>query len=177
MDIYIRSIEKFKGKFMKKKIIILLSMMMSINILFFGCSGEKKEAETDKKVSEALGISADKWEEKMESIKFNEKFPEYNYTLSNDDIFNGISIANYDINIPTKADKLQEVIEYGNLYGTDENSTRYIQISLIENDDNYSVDINYETGERINEEGKFFINRDKEEYINEKINMMKEIIN
>ena len=103
MDIYIRSIEKFKGKFMKKKIIILLSMMMSINILFFGCSGEKKEAETDKKVSEALGISADKWEEKMESIKFNEKYPEYNYTLSNDDIFNGISIANYDINIPTKA--------------------------------------------------------------------------
>ena len=37
--------------------------------------------------------------------------------------------------------------------------------------------VNYETGERINEDGNFFIDRDKEEYINEKVNMIREVIN
>lgn len=162
---------------MKKRIVLLLSIMISINVSFFGCSKSDNEVKEDKEVMQVLGISKDKWKEKMESIKFEEKYPEYQYALSDDDVFNGISIANYDVNKISKADKLQEVIEYGNLYGTEKDSENYIQISLIENDNNYSVDINYNTGERINESGTFFINRDKEEYINEKVNMIKEIIN
>ncbi|SFU55057.1 hypothetical protein SAMN04487886_105416 [Clostridium sp. DSM 8431] len=161
---------------MKRKI-LLLSIIVCANTLLFGCLENKKKVEDNKVISEVLGISSDEWEEKLKRIDFTEKYPEYKYVLSDDDIFNGISIANYDINIPQKADKLQEVVEYGNLYGTDKDSDKYIQISLIEKEKNYSIDINYETGERINENGNFFIDRDKEEYINEKVNMIREVIN
>lgn len=166
---------------MKKRIVFINIIILVSAIFFLSCSANKEididEQFIKKDLTECLGLSPEKWEEKLESINFKERYPEYTYQLSNDDVFEGISIANYDLSKFTKADKLQEVFEYGNLYGTESDSEKYIQISIIENDNNYSLDINYETGERINEIGEFFLEGDKEQYIDEKVRIIKEIIN
>jgi len=160
------------------KIVKVLTVILLCAFALIGCSKESsKNVKTyNTEPTSALGVFIDEWENKLEKINFKEKYPKYFYSFSNDDIFNGITITNYDTKkITSASDEIQESIEYGNIYG-DLNSEMYIQISVLNNDKDYSVNINYKTGEYQDESGEFFLDQDKNHYINSKISMIKEII-
>lgn len=160
------------------KIVKVLMTILLCAFALMGCSNEssKNVKDDNKEPTSVLGVSIDEWENKLEKINFKEKYPEYFYSFSNDEIFNGITITNYDTKkIASVSDEIQESIEYGNIYG-DLNSEMYIQISVLNKDHDYSLNVNYKTGEYQDESGEFFLDKDKKEYINSKINMIKEII-
>lgn len=161
---------------MKKKYILLILIIVSFLI---GCSSNEINNKTNSNIESnnlILGESVDYWNDKMEKIKFNEKYPDYHYELCNDDIFEGITIANYDTTKITPVDGLQEVIEYGNIYGDKKSRDLYVQISIIDEKNDYSVNINLETGKYSDEYGKYFLDQNKDQYIEEKVNMIKEIL-
>ena len=154
----------------------LLMLLLFIAFSFCGCNNSVDNVASNNIESDlVLGKTKDYWENKMDEIKFEQNYPGYYYELNNDDIFNGITIGNYDTTKITPVNGLQEVVEYGNEYGN-KVSKNYVQISLLDKNNDYSVNINIETGEYINEVGEYFLDNYKDKYIQEKIKMIKDII-
>lgn len=152
-----------------------ISIILIILMLFCGCNSSVSEPSNNNESNVVLGESKDYWNDKMEEIKFKDNYPDYYYELCNDEVFDGITIANYDISKITPVNNLQEVVEYGNIYGEKE-SGNYVQISLLDKNRDYSVNVNIENGDYSDELGNYFLNQNKDEYINEKIEMIKKII-
>ena len=86
-----------------------------------------------------------------------------------------VTITNYDSSNLLKLPKFQESIEYGKLYGKVNSKDNYIQIMIVKDKESYSVNIDSKTQKYSNEEGKFFLDIDKDKYIQEKIKMVESI--
>lgn len=157
----------------------IYSILILTAIMLIGCSTNVFDAKEsflkDSEVIEVFGKSVEDWNLKLDEINFTEKYPEYFCEYSNDEAFEGIIIANYDTKKITPVNGIQEVFEYGNLYG-DLESEKYVQISILDKYKDYSVNINLNTGELQDEYGEFFLEEDKMNYINNKIDIIKEII-
>jgi len=156
-----------------KNVLVLITIFLLISIIFIGCN-KVSNLKQDKNLL-IDGIAISDWEIKIKDSEFYKNYPDYHISFSSDEFMQVVTITNYDSSNLLKLPKFQESIEYGKLYGKVNSKDNYIQIMIVKDKESYSVNIDSKTQKYSNEEGKFFLDIDKDKYIQEKIKMVESI--